>query len=156
MGNKSDRLSARRVCALTGVLPQTRDTWVARGLLNRSKDYDELDVIEQAVLKELLSSLPKGEVRTVWDEVRGHLRTSLVAPEELVVWDTGHRRAAVVADDAELRQAVCHGRPVHVLALGELVVAARRAYRQEVEARRGELAAKAGGQKQQRGQAKGA
>lgn len=153
---KPDRLSARRVCALTSVLAQTRDTWVRRGLLRSGSDFGELDVIEQAVLKELLDKLPKGDVRTVWEEVRGHLRSTLTGAEATVVWDVGARRVELLPDDTELRRAVCHGRPVHVVPLGELVAGARRAYRQEVEARKSEAGAKAKRSKRRPGQVKGA
>jgi uncharacterized protein YheU (UPF0270 family) len=155
MGGNADRLSARRVCALTGVRPQTRDTWVDRGLLRSGADYGELDVIEQAIVKQLLGNLAKADVRSVWEELREHLRSSLIAPEAMVVWDVAARVVEVVTDGAELRRAVCHGRPVHVLPLGQLVADARRAYRQEVEARRREDAAKARRQNRKPGQAKG-
>lgn len=156
MDTKADRLSARRVCTLTGVRPQTRDTWVDRGLLSSANDYGELDVIEQAIVKELLSSLPKSDVRIVWDDVRAHLHNSLIAPEAIVVWDPSARLVEVLSDDTGLRAAVCHGRAVHVLPLGELVADARRAYRQDVEARKREQAAKARHSRRKPGQAKGA
>jgi hypothetical protein len=137
MATKSDRfarLTASRVCALTGVRPQTRDTWVNRGLLRSAMTYGELDVIEQAVVKALLATLPKSHVDFVWHEARPCLRGRVITAATDLVWDPQVRRVSVTTAASKLRAAVRHGRPVHVIPLGELVVGARAVYRAEVEA----------------------
>jgi uncharacterized protein YheU (UPF0270 family) len=137
-----DRLSANRICVLTGVNPQTRDTWVGRELLRDADDYGELDVIEQTVVKAMLAALPKGDVDLVWREVRPYLRHTLVSAAVALVWDREGRRVEIAEDDAALRAAVCHGHALHALPLGELVAEARRIYRAEVEVRRAAAEAK--------------
>jgi hypothetical protein len=156
MEGKPDRLSANRMCDLTGVRAQTRASWVERGLLRVAKNYGELDVIEQAVLKELLARLQKSHVSLAWDETQRHLRGAVVGPDAVLVWDPGARRVHITSDDAELRRAVCHGRQVHVLALGELVGEARRLYRLEVAARTRAQEAKGGRGRGTMGRARGA
>lgn len=127
-------LSASGVCAITGVRPQTRATWVRRGLLRSEVRYGELDVIEQAVVKELLATLPKSQVELAWHQVQARLREQLVDAGASLVWDPQIREVSVTTSDAELREAVVHGRPVQVLALGQVVVEARRVYRAERQA----------------------
>ncbi len=136
MKGKSDRLTANRVCDLTGVRAQTRATWADRGFLRSAQGYGELDVIEQVVLKDLLAKIQKSHVPLFWGDVREHLRATVVSAEAMLVWDSDARRLHITDDDAALRGAVCHGRTVQVLVLGELVAHARRVYRQEVEARK--------------------
>lgn len=129
-------LSASRVCKLTGVRPQTRDTWVRRGLLRTAERYGELDVIEQAVLKALLSLLPKSDVPLVWRELRPTLRLSTGHSDLLAAWDTQRRDVVITSTSNELSAAVRHGRPVFVIPLGDIVLEARRVYRAEVEGNR--------------------
>ena len=148
MTKKSDtfaRLSASRICALTGVRPQTRDAWVERGLLRRAEAYGELDVIEQTVVKALLTTVPKSQVDLVWQETRPRLRESVGDAARTLVWDPNVRRVTITMTETELGAAVRHGRPVHALPLGELVLEARRVYRAEVQAARRAAAARAGG-----------
>lgn len=143
MEKNTDGLSANRICDLTGVRPQTRAVWVGRGLLRSADSYGELDVIEQAVVKELLAALSKSHVSMVWAEVRAHLRGALVGPDTVVVWDPQARQTHITSEHDALRDAVCHGRPVHVLPLGAFVAEARRVYRVELDARRAAAAAAA-------------
>lgn len=132
--DKQARLSASRVCAITGVRPQTRDTWVKRGLLRSADQHGELDVIEQAVVKVLLSTVPKSHVDLVWHELRPRLWSTLIHRRMAVVWDPQARRVTVASDDTELADAVRHGRPVQVVPVGDVVAEARRVYRVEAEA----------------------
>lgn len=124
-------LSASRLCSLTGVRPQTRETWVRRGLLRAARTYGELDVIEQAVLKALLATVPKSQVEHVWHELRPSLRR-LSQGDAVWVWDPETRRATDATDDEALRAAVVHGRPVYALPVGQIAVEARSVYRAEV------------------------
>lgn len=145
MATKSDRfarVSASRICALTGVRPQTRDAWVKRGLLRRAEAYGELDVIEQMVVKALLATVPKSHVDLVWQETRPRLRESVGDAARTLVWDPDVRRVSVTTTETELCAAVRHGRRVHALPLGELVLEARRVYRAEVHAMRRAAAAR--------------
>lgn len=141
MEKQTDGLSANRICDLTGVRPQTRAVWAGRGLLRSAVSYGELDVIEQAVVKELLAALSKSHVPMVWAEVRAHLHDAFVGKDTVVVWDPQARLTHITNEHDTLREAVCHGRPVHVLPLGELVAEARRVYRVEVRVRRAAQAA---------------
>jgi hypothetical protein len=144
MASEPDRvagLSARRVGSLTGVRPQTRETWVRRGLLRAAAAYGELDVIEQSVVKALLSTLPKSHVDLVWHELRPQLRR-LGHQAAILVWDEHARAVSVTTNAEELREAVVHGRPVYAMPLGELIIEARRVYRAELEASRRTAAAR--------------
>jgi hypothetical protein len=156
MDRKPDRLSANRICDLTGVNRQTRADWADRQLLRSAKDYGERDVMEQLVLNELLAKLKKSDVPAMWSEVQRHLRGSVVGADVVLVWDPGARRVQITAETTELRHAVCHGRAVHVLPLGELVAEARRLYRHEVEARKRAHATKAARSRKRPGQERGA
>lgn len=136
MARKADSfpgLSASALCSLTGVRPQTRETWVQRGLLRSSKKYGELDVIEQAVVKALLATLPKSQVDRVWHELRSCLRR-VVHQNAVWVWDPEARVASEATGGDELREAVVHGRPVYAIPVGRIAVEARRVYRAEVTA----------------------
>jgi hypothetical protein len=136
MARKTDSfpgLSASAVCSLTGVRPQTRETWVQRGLLRSSKKYGELDVMEQAVVKALLATLPKSQVDHVWHELRSRLRR-VVHQNAVWVWDPEARVASEATGGDELHDAVVHGRPVYAIPVGRIAVEARRVYRAEVTA----------------------
>ncbi len=127
-------LRASRLCAITGVRPQTRDDWVRRGLLDAAPQYRELDVIEQAVLKGILNRLPKSHIPLFWFSLRKELRAVVPSPRLTLVWDPEIRVATIARDTEQLVDAVRHGRPVYAVPLGELIVNARSAYRREVEA----------------------
>jgi hypothetical protein len=127
-------LSANRLCAMTGVRYQTRDRWAKRGLLRKAPPYGELDLIEQLVLKALLATIPKSHVDLVWHEVRGDLTGIAGNHRAALVWDFEIRQAKVSRSDATLSDLVRHGRPVYVLALGEIASQARAAYRAEARA----------------------
>jgi hypothetical protein len=126
------RLTASRVCALTGVRPQTRETWARRGLLRTADRYGEFDVIEQTIVKALLGTLPKSQVDHVWQEARPQLRELLVGTQLSLVWDPELLTVTVTKTESELCAAVRHGRSVHVVALDELIAKARRLYRAEI------------------------
>lgn len=139
MARKADDfagLSANRLCVLTGVRPQTRGAWKDRGLLRDAQFYGQLDLIEQAVVKALLETIPKGQVEFVWHEVRPRLRDFVAGPRAALVWDAETQTACVTRTDAELSDAVRHGRPVYVIPLGELVARARKRWQTEVSAAR--------------------
>jgi hypothetical protein len=127
-------LSANRLCAMTGVRYQTRDRWAQRGLLRKAPSYGELDLIEQLVLKALLATIPKSHVNLVWDQVRGALPGIAGNDRAALVWDSELRQAKVSRSDAALSNLVRHGRPVYVLALGEIASQGRAAYRAEARA----------------------
>lgn len=142
---KSDSLpglSASGVCSLTGVRPQTRETWVKRGLLRSAKQYGELDVIEQAVVKALLATLPKSHVDYVWHELRPCLRR-LGHHETAWVWDPQARSASETTSAEQLRDAVLHGRPVYAIPVGLIAVEARAVYRAEIRAYERSMTARA-------------
>src|SRR4051794_13377431 len=98
MRQKSDTfagLSANKLCLLTGVLPQTRDTWVRRRLLQARERYGQLDLIEQTVIKALLNSIPKGQVSFAWRTVRPQLRDFVAGERAALLWDPETQTALV-------------------------------------------------------------
>jgi hypothetical protein len=84
-----------------------------------------------------LGALSKSHVPMVWPDVREHLRSAVGGKDTVVVWDPQVRLTHIATEAVALREAVCHGRPVHVLPLGAFVTETRRVYRVEVDARRG-------------------
>jgi hypothetical protein len=128
------RLSGSRLCEITGVNRQTRDTWTDAGLLRKGNDYDQFDLVELVVLKLLLDTLPKKHAKFAWTRVRSQLKELMPGPQLTLVWDP-QRRSAELAFDAEaIIPLVRHGRPVQVLDLGSAVELAREAFRREAEA----------------------
>lgn len=127
-------VSGRRLCRITNVLPQTRVTWVQRNLLATKAAYGQVDVVEQVVLKELLSSLPKGDVSVAWEQLRPTLRDTIPVESLTVVWDPTHLQAQLTADAAAIGHAVRHGRPSYAIPVGEAIVLARSAYKAEAKA----------------------
>jgi hypothetical protein len=133
--DSSDGLSAACVCSLTGVRPQTRDAWAARGLVRSRPKYGLLDVVEVAVVRELLTHLPNGQVQIAWDQVRDHVRGFHGDRPVSLVWDPQRRSAALVTSDQELAQQVRTGRPMYVLPLETVMREAADAYRMEIASR---------------------
>jgi hypothetical protein len=137
MGHKADTfpgLSARRLCAITGVLPQTRDTWADRQLLDRKGLYNQLDAIEQIVLAQLLKDLPKGDVQIAWPQVREDLHRQVPGGLASVIWDPKPRLASLANTEAEIVELVRHGREVFVVPVADLIDQTRQSYQTEVAA----------------------
>jgi hypothetical protein len=136
MRKSTDRLSASRICEMTGVKPQTRSTWVDRELLADSDNgYGELDAIELAILDCLLATIDKkSHVNLFWEEAQARLRSSVLGPAAVLVWDPESREHTIVSDVTQLRAAVCHGRPVQAIPIGELAARVRRTFRRDVKA----------------------
>src|SRR5437588_555295 len=124
MAGKSDvfpGLSANRLCRLTGVRRQTRATWVKRRLVHGGENFGRHDLIEQTLVKALLDNIPKGQVPGVWRRVRSEACDLALGERAALVWDTETLTAVITRTDAQLSDAVRHGRAVHVLPLGELI-----------------------------------
>jgi hypothetical protein len=115
------------------VIRQSRDRWVERGLLRRSDDYDEFDLLELVVLKLLFDTLRKSHVELAWSRVRPSLREVIPGSHLTLVWDIQHRSAELSLDDATLSRLVRHGRLVQALDIGKAIDEARRAFRREIE-----------------------
>ena len=130
----SARISASRLCEISGVLRQTRDKWAQRGLLRSGEDYDELDLVELVVLNLLFATLRKSHVPIAWDHIRPSLREAVPREGMTLVWDPQRRSAAVAFDADAIVSLARQGRPVWVLELGDVVERARDAYRREVRA----------------------
>jgi hypothetical protein len=139
-GSDDGTLPARRLCALTGVAPQTRQEWADRGLLARKKRYGQLDLVEQSVLAIVLRTIPKGEVAVAWEQVRPELRSLVPTPDLVLVWDPKDRRATLVRGDVAVARSVLLGRPVYAIAIGDDLVRAREAFQAEVRAMLGRSA----------------
>jgi hypothetical protein len=107
------------------VLPQTRDSWVQRGLLPRKSHYSLADLLELVALALILRHLPKGEASRAWKQIRPEIG-GVMGADAAIVWD-GQRARVVEGADA-IAGAVLHGRPVQALPIGEALADARQAH----------------------------
>jgi hypothetical protein len=129
-------LRPARICEFAGVIRQTRDKWVDRGLLSARVDCGELDVVELVALKTLYASVRKSHVPIAWTQVQPKLRETIPATGFVLVWDVQARRASFAHDATQVFQLVTHGRPVQVVDLATPIDLARKAFRNEVDAGR--------------------
>jgi hypothetical protein len=127
-------ISRSRLCEIGGVNRQTRDKWVARGLLPDNAPCGELDLIALVVLNALYGTIKKGHVPIAWRQIESDLRQSVPAGGLKLVWDIQARKAALASDDASVVELVRHGGPVHVIDLAERIDAVRTAFRNELSA----------------------
>src|SRR5438552_2532586 len=96
MPGRSDttpRLTGSRLCEITGVNRQTRDTWSHAGLLRKGDGYDEFDLGEAVVLKLLLETLRKKDAKIAWLSIRPRLKQVLPGRRLMMVWDATRRSA---------------------------------------------------------------
>jgi len=128
------RVRGSRLCEIAGLNRQTRDKWVDRGLLTKTNECDQVDLVELIVLKLLSDNLKKGHVRIAWEEVRPKLREVVPGPNLTLVWDPQRRSAVLAFDPKEIVDLVRHGRLVQVLDIGHAIQWAREAFRREVAA----------------------
>jgi hypothetical protein len=114
------RVSELKLCELVGVSQQYRQSLVQRGLLARAgrSGCTATDAVELATIERLGHHLRPGEVAVAWKDLRPQMRTIVPKGRLDVVFDSQLGSAAIVRDDATLRQAVVSGRPVLVVELG--------------------------------------
>jgi hypothetical protein len=123
-----------RVCEICGVLRQTRQKWIDRGLLQERSACGEIDLMETVVLRILFATIRKSHVRIAWQQIQHRLRETIPNQGLTIIWDVERREATLVTADASVIGAVRHGRPVQVIPLDEPIAAAREAFRKEIAA----------------------
>jgi hypothetical protein len=127
-------LPPSRLCDIAGVARQTREKWVARGLLRDAPHCDQVDLVELVVLRQLFNVIRKSHVPVVWSAIREELRKNLPGQALTVVWDHQRRMAHLSFDDSSIVQLARHGRPVQLILIGTIVTESRDAYRRELAA----------------------
>lgn len=113
------RFSGRALARAAGVLPQTRESWIRRGLLQQKESYDLDDLAKVVALDLLQRCLPKGDARNAWSQLEPKLDS--IAAADILVWESGREEMTIAEGADALVEAVSHGRPVRVLPIGKVL-----------------------------------
>jgi hypothetical protein len=127
VSDDSEGFSGRALARAAGVVPQTRDTWVDRGLLTRKERYFLADLLELIALKTVLRYLAKGDAADAWEQIQPDIG-AIKTVDTAVIWDGERGQARIVSGPEAIAEAVLHGRPVQAMAIGAELAEARAAF----------------------------
>jgi hypothetical protein len=135
-------LTAEELCDICDASPAQRQAWAKDGDLRQRRGFEELDAAELAACAAIRDAVGPKRGKAAWRELRPVLQGLLIQASSgiwVVVECRGVERHDLVTTPKDLARRVAHGRPVVVVDLRSPVDLARKAYRDAVGVKRGDL-----------------
>lgn len=137
-------LTADELCDICEASPSQRQAWAKDGDLRQRRGFEELDAAELAACVAIRDAVGPKRGKAAWKELRPVLQELLIQGASgvwLVVEYRGVESHDLVTTPKDLARRVANGRPVVVIDLRSPVELARKAYRDAVGNKRGDLSA---------------